>query len=508
MASPAPSSTWRSWKSTSLLAKRPDSGRSSVARTSASSQPGSSSVSLLRSTTYSAPDASIPALNAAAMPRFSPSGTTFTSGKCSPTKPLEPSTEPLSTRMVSKSLKDCSLRDPRQSPKNRSPFQFGMTTVTRGGTASGWSAGPLLQALQTVDLDFRRQLHKALDRGDRPFLGYLEGRRVLRAGHVRAVRMRLRQGRIHVVGPGSERHREREVHRRMFARILAPERITLQRRIRREHLQSRSLAAQGDAEDALLHRLVVAQAHPHGQAPSGGELVDRLPYLIEQFEAQDLGPSDDPAGVRGPPGCGGAARGRRILLLFVLYLVVELSVPLARSCSLFLLRLRDHLLVTVGHLFGGARGEYASLVEQHGVGAEACHHPHAVGDEEDRGPRFPEVVHPLDRLPLECRVAGGEGLVQDQYVGLDVDGHREAEPRAHPARVGLDRLVHKLPELGEFLNGVETFQHLVVLYAEDQAAEHGVLAPRKQRVEASSQPEDRRQPALDLDLSCRRLQNA
>src|SRR5688572_13047770 len=102
------------------------------------------------------------------MPRFSPSGTTFTSGKCSSTKAIEPSMEPLSTTMVAKSLKDWSRREPRQSLKNFSPFQFGMTTVTRGDTASG---RPLLPALLTVDLDLRGQLHQASDRGENPFPG-------------------------------------------------------------------------------------------------------------------------------------------------------------------------------------------------------------------------------------------------------------------------------------------------------------------------------------------------
>src|SRR5215211_2489379 len=126
------------------------------------------------------------------MPRFSPSGTTFTPGKCSSTKLLDPSVEPLSTRTVSKSPKDCSCREPRQSPRNRSPFQFGMTTVTRGGTASGWPAWPLLPDLKTVDLDIGGQVHQASDRGESPVLGYLEGRRVLCAGHIRAVRLRVR----------------------------------------------------------------------------------------------------------------------------------------------------------------------------------------------------------------------------------------------------------------------------------------------------------------------------
>src|SRR5215210_3671323 len=413
MASPAPSSTWRSWKSTSLLAKRPDSGWSSAAPTSSPSQPGSCSVSLLRSATYSAPDAPIPALNAAAMPRFSPSGITSTPGKCSSTKPLESSVEPLSTRTVSKSLKDCSCREPRQSLRNRLPFQFGMTTVTRGGTASDWPAWPLLPGLETVDLDVRGQPHQSPDRARSPFLGYLESRRVLCVGHILVLRPRGSQRRVYVVGARFERHLEREIDRRLLARFLPSEPGSFDGRVRREDGESCALAVQGDAEDAVLD---------------------------------------------------------------------------------------DFLGITLGQEF--------SPVEQHGLRAESLHHPHAVGDEEDRGTRLPEVVHPLDGLLLESRVARREGLVYDEDVGLDVDRHGEAEATTHAAGVGLYRLVHEPPEIGEGFDVVEALEHLLVFDAEDQAAQHRVLTPRKERIEPGSDPEDRRQPAFDLDLSRRRLQNA
>src|SRR5215203_4876062 len=91
-----------------------------------------------------------------------------------------------------------------------------MTTVTRGGTASGW---PLPPALLTVDLDFRWQPHQASYRGESPFLGYLQGRRVLCAGHIRVFSLRVRQGSVHLVDAGSERHHEPEVHRRLLARL-------------------------------------------------------------------------------------------------------------------------------------------------------------------------------------------------------------------------------------------------------------------------------------------------
>src|SRR5215212_6865227 len=377
-----------------------------------------------------------------------------------------------------------------------------MTTVTRGGTASGW---PLLAALRIADLDFRGQLHQASDRGESPFLGYLEGRRVLRAGHIRVLSLRVRQGSVHLVDAGSERHHEREVDRRLLALVLPPERNSLERRIRREDLQTGSLALQCNAQDAVLHGLVVAQAHPYCQGRARGQRVGRLPALVEQFEAEDLGPSHDPAVVRGPEALG---LGRRVTLFFVLYLVVQLLVHLAGAGVLHLLRPRQHLLVVVDYLLGAAGGYQPSLVEQHGLRAESLYHPHAVGDEKDRGPGVLEVVHPLDRLLLECRVACGEGLVYDKDIRLDVDRDGEAKATAHTARIGLDRLVHELPDVSESLDVVEALHHLIVLYAKDKAAQHGVLTPRKERVEPRPDTEDRRQSTPDLDLTRRRPQNA
>src|SRR5918995_4398110 len=377
-----------------------------------------------------------------------------------------------------------------------------MTTVTRGGTASG---RPLLPAPRTVDLGFRWQSLQASDRGESTFLCYLQGRRVLCAGRIRVFRLRVRQGSVHLVDTGSERHHEREVHGRMLALVLPSERSAFERRIRREDLQSSTLALQCNAQGTVLHDLVVAQVHPHGQGRARRQRVGRLSLLVEQFEAKDLGSSNDPVGVRDPEAF---VLGRRVILFFVLYLVVQLLVQFAAAGVLHLLRLRQHLLVVVDHLLGAACGYKPSLVEQHGLRAESLYHPHAVGDEKDRGPRVLEVVHPLDRLLLECRVARGEGLVYDKDIRLDVDRDGEAQATTHPTRVGLDRLVHELPDVRESLDVVEALHHLVVLYAKDQAAEHGVLAPRKERVEPRPDTEDRRQPAPDLDLSRRRPQNA
>src|ERR671910_1234 len=133
-----------------------------------------------------------------------------------------------------------------------------MTTVTRGGTASGL---PLLPALRSVDLDI----------------------------------------------------------------VFTPQRCPFERRVRGEDLHTGSLALQLDAQDTVLHGLLVAQAHPYRQGCARGQHAGRLPALVEQFEAEDLRPSSDLAGVRGPPGRSAVVSGLGVLLFFVLYLVVQFA---------------------------------------------------------------------------------------------------------------------------------------------------------------------------------------
>ena len=70
---------------------------------------------------------------AALKPRLSPRGITRTSGKFRSVKSTEASVEPLSTRIVSKSSNNWRCSEVRQRFRNLLPFQFGITTVTRGG---------------------------------------------------------------------------------------------------------------------------------------------------------------------------------------------------------------------------------------------------------------------------------------------------------------------------------------------------------------------------------------
>jgi hypothetical protein len=54
-----------------------------------------------------------------------------------------------------------------------------------------------------------------------------------------------------------------------------------------------------------------------------------------------------------------------------------------------------------------------------------------------------------ERPGLEARVAGGEGLVEQQDVGLEPGGDGESQAHDHTRAVMLDRHVHEALELGE-----------------------------------------------------------
>src|SRR5215207_3159151 len=105
---------------------------------------------------------------------FSPKISTRTSGKLRRVNATELSVEPLSTRMVSKSLKDCSRSEPKHGERNLSPFQLGITTVMRGGTALNGAS--LSFTLWGVDLDLRGQVYDPSEGAPFRGIGDLEGR--------------------------------------------------------------------------------------------------------------------------------------------------------------------------------------------------------------------------------------------------------------------------------------------------------------------------------------------
>ncbi len=106
-------------------------------------------------------------------------------------------------------------------------------------------------------------------------------------------------------------------------------------------------------------------------------------------------------------------------------------------------------------------------------------------------PRSAQIVELLRALRLELGVTDREDLVDEQDVGVDVDGDREPEPHVHARRVVLDRRVDELLEPGEVDDLVEALPDLLLAQAEDRTVEVDVLAPGQLGVEAGTELEQR-----------------
>jgi hypothetical protein len=122
-----------------------------------------------------------------------------------------------------------------------------------------------------------------------------------------------------------------------------------------------------------------------------------------------------------------------------------------------------------------------------------------VRHEDDRLAGVLQVLELLEALLLEGGVADREHLVDEQDVGVDLDGHREREAHAHAGRVVLELEVDELLELREGDDVVEAGARLAPRQAEHRRVDDHVVARREVRVEADAQLDERRQAPVDAD---------
>ena len=95
------------------------------------------------------------------------------------------------------------------------------------------------------------------------------------------------------------------------------------------------------------------------------------------------------------------------------------------------------------------------MVEPDRFVAEPLDQAERMGDQKDRLAAAPELGELVEALVGEALVADGQHLVHQQDIGIDVDRDREAEAHVHAGRVGLDRRVDEVLELGELDDLVE-----------------------------------------------------
>jgi hypothetical protein len=102
-----------------------------------------------------------------------------------------------------------------------------------------------------------------------------------------------------------------------------------------------------------------------------------------------------------------------------------------------------------------------------------------------------EGEDPPEALPLERLVTGGEDLVEEEDVRVQEGGNGKAEAHRHPRRVGANRPVDRILELGERDDLVEPAPDLGPGEPLDCAVQEDVLATSEVRVEPGAELEQR-----------------
>ena len=143
---------------------------------------------------------------------------------------------------------------------------------------------------------------------------------------------------------------------------------------------------------------------------------------------------------------------------------------------------------------------HPTVVEQHDPVAELAGEVQAVRDEHDRLAVALEGPDALQALALEGLVADREHLVDEQDVGVDVDGHGEGQPDVHAGRVELHRRVDELLDAGEVDDLVEGLLGRAARHAQDGGVEEDVLPAGEVAVEAGAELEQRGQALAALDV--------
>ena len=106
----------------------------------------------------------------------------------------------------------------------------------------------------------------------------------------------------------------------------------------------------------------------------------------------------------------------------------------ARRALLWVSLLGEQRVVAGDRLLRGAVELDAAVAEEDRAAAEALDRRGVVRDEDDRPAALLELEDLGEALALELLVADREDLVEQEHVGVDVGGDREAEPHVHARR--------------------------------------------------------------------------
>ncbi len=157
---------------------------------------------------------------------------------------------------------------------------------------------------------------------------------------------------------------------------------------------------------------------------------------------------------------------------------------------------------------GVARSTHPSAVEPQRLVAESLHEVERVGHQQNRPAAPLELAELVEALVGEPRVADREHLVDQQHVGIDMDGDGKPEPHVHPGRVRLHRRVDEVLQFRELDNLVKPPADVALAEAEHDAVDEDVLAAGNLGVKSGPQLDEGRDSSLHLHGSGRGFRNA
>ena len=151
------------------------------------------------------------------------------------------------------------------------------------------------------------------------------------------------------------------------------------------------------------------------------------------------------------------------------------------------------------HALGFAFGEGLALIEPERTVAELLDDIERMRHQENRLVAAPKLRKLVETLHRERLVTDGQHLVDEQHLWVDVNRDGEPEPHVHARRVGLDRCVDEVFELGEFHDFVKALHDFALRQAEHDAVDEDVFAARDLGMKACAELDERRDAAVDGD---------
>lgn len=237
------------------------------------------------------------------------------------------------------------------------------------------------------------------------------------------------------------------------------------------------VVAEHEADVGVENGLAGARADAEDDFGGGFEEVERAAVGVGGLDADDLragvavavidvgDAGDEFGGLR-----GGGGLGRRVF-----------GAGEAEELRVFF----DHVCQVLGNYeFSFSELADLAVVEPHGTVADGFDVANGVRDEEDRDAFGAEFVHLSHAALAEVDVTDGEGFVDEEDLGIDMDGHGEGEADGHAAGVGFDGLVDEVSDFGEGFNFGVAGVDLGGAEAEDGGVEIDVFATGEFGVEA------------------------